>query len=161
MTSGKTFVSPDFLDTAQLARIAMTMPEVDPAGQHHGGLRGAYPYCAALEPRIKLAAPTPILYYQRVWRWIYRLRPTKNCEHFQFDPQHERGFYELGCDCQHLAKRIKAEGDGGRFDGHDLSALRQLRLTTRSPQEKSGDLRITDTKDFLAFPIKFLIYGGL
>jgi cephalosporin-C deacetylase len=49
-----------FLDTAQLARIVMDMPEVDEnrvgamGGSQGGGLTLA---CAALEPRIKKAAP--------------------------------------------------------------------------------------------------------
>ncbi|MBN1937482.1 MAG: acetylxylan esterase, partial [Anaerolineae bacterium] len=49
-----------FLDTAQLAKIVMEMPDVDPTrvgatgGSQGGGLTVA---CAALEPRIKRAAP--------------------------------------------------------------------------------------------------------
>ena len=61
-----------FLDTAQLARIVMRMPEVDPqrvgaTGSSQGG--GLTLACAALEPGIKLAAPVfPFLCdYQRVW----------------------------------------------------------------------------------------------
>jgi cephalosporin-C deacetylase len=109
-----------FLDTAQLARIVMSFPEVDPArvgafgGSQGGGLTLA---CAALEPRVKRAAAVfPFLCdYRRVWemdlakdaydelRMYFRL----------FDPRHEREeetFTKLGyVDCQHLAGRIKAE----------------------------------------------------
>ena len=62
----------NFLDTAQLAKIVMDMPEVDAGrvcatgGSQGGGLTVA---CAALEPRIRKAAPVyPFLSdYQRVW----------------------------------------------------------------------------------------------
>ena len=61
-----------FLDTAELARIVMAMPDVDETrvgalgGSQGGGLTLA---CAALEPRIWRAAPLfPFLSdYQRVW----------------------------------------------------------------------------------------------
>ena len=61
-----------YLDTAQLAGLVMGMPEVDPrrvgvyGGSQGGGLTLA---CAALEPRVKLAAPTvPFLSdFKRVW----------------------------------------------------------------------------------------------
>lgn len=61
-----------FLDTAQLAGIAMSMPEVDPArvGAMGGSQGGALTIaCAALEPRIKKLAPLyPFLCdYKRVW----------------------------------------------------------------------------------------------
>jgi len=109
-----------FLDTAELAGIVMQMPEVAPdrvgalGGSQGGGLTLA---CAALEPRIRRAAPIyPFLCdYLRVWemdlardaydelRWFFRA----------YDPQHQREqeiFTTLGyIDCQHLAKRIRAE----------------------------------------------------
>ncbi len=61
-----------YLDTAQIAKLVMAMPEVDAArvgatgGSQGGGLTLA---CAALCPEIKRAAPTfPFLCdYQRVW----------------------------------------------------------------------------------------------
>ncbi len=109
-----------FLDTAQLARVVMSFPEVDANrvgcfGASQGGALTLA--CAALEPRIKRAAPVyPFLCdYQRVWeldlakdaydelRWFFRA----------FDPRHERVkeiFTKLGyIDCQHLASRIRAE----------------------------------------------------
>jgi len=109
-----------FLDTAQLAGIVMDMPEVDRArvgctgGSQGGGLTLA---CAALEPRIKRAAPIfPFLCdYQRVWEMDLDIAAYEEIRHYfrLFDPQHEREsdvFTKLGyIDCQHLASRIKAE----------------------------------------------------
>ena len=62
----------NYLDTAELAQVVMNMPEVAPervgcfGGSQGGGLTLA---CAALEPRIKRAAPVfPFLCdYRRVW----------------------------------------------------------------------------------------------
>jgi len=109
-----------FLDTAQMARIVMGMPDVDPdrvgatGGSQGGGLTLA---CVALEPRVRRAFPQfPFLCdYLRVWemdlakdaydelRWYFRVH----------DPLHEREeqiFTTLGyIDVQHLAPRIKAE----------------------------------------------------
>ncbi|MEI8314224.1 MAG: alpha/beta fold hydrolase [Verrucomicrobiota bacterium] len=109
-----------FLDTAQLAGIAMQMPEVDPkrvgatGGSQGGGLTLA---CAALEQRIKLAAPIfPFLCdYQRVWEMDLATAAYEELRTYfrQFDPRHEREqeiFTKLGyIDCQHLAPRIRGE----------------------------------------------------
>jgi cephalosporin-C deacetylase len=109
-----------FLDTAQLARVVMAMPDVDPArvgatgGSQGGGLTLA---CVALEPRIKLAAPVfPFLCdYQRVWqKELAKQAYLELDEYFRrFDPLHEREqelFTKLGyIDVQHLAPRICAE----------------------------------------------------
>jgi cephalosporin-C deacetylase len=109
-----------FLDTAQLARIVMAMPEVDEArvgctgGSQGGGLTLA---CAALEPRIKRAAPlVPFLCdYQRVWEMDLDVAAYEELRQYfrLFDPRHEREqevFTRLGyIDCQHLAPRIKAD----------------------------------------------------
>lgn len=109
-----------FLDTAQLAKIVIEMDDVDETrvgamgGSQGGGLTLA---CAALEPRIKRAAPRfPFLCdYRRVWdidqdkdaydelrQWFRR-----------FDPQHkleDEVFTQLGyVDVQHLANRIRGE----------------------------------------------------
>jgi cephalosporin-C deacetylase len=109
-----------FLDTAQLAQIVMAMPDVDEnrvgaTGVSQGG--GLTLACAALEPRIRRAAPVyPFLCdYRRVWN----IEQTKDAyaelnEWFRrFDPRHERAekiFTQLGyIDIQHLAPRIKAE----------------------------------------------------
>lgn len=108
-----------FLDTAQLARIVMGMPEVDPdrvgatGGSQGGGLTLA---CAALEPAIKLAAPVfPFLCdYQRVWEMDLAVAAYEELRAFfrLFDPRHEREdeiFTRLGyIDNQHLAHRIRS-----------------------------------------------------
>lgn len=109
-----------FLDCAQLAGIVMEMPEVDAArvgatgGSQGGGLTLA---CAALEPRIKMAAPTyPFLCdYQRVWEMDLSVAAYEELRTYfrAFDPRHDRkaGVWNaLGyIDNQHLAPRIKAE----------------------------------------------------
>ena len=109
-----------FLDTAQLAGIVMAMPEVDArrvgtwGGSQGGGLALA---CAALEPRIKRAAPMfPFLCdYQRVWEIDQAENAYVELRDWfrRFDPTHEREnevFTRLGyIDVQHLASRIQAE----------------------------------------------------
>ena len=109
-----------FLDTAQLAKIVMEMPEVDErrvgatGGSQGGGLTLA---CAALEPRVKQAAPTfPFLCdYQRVWEMDQAKDAYMELQEWfrRFDPLHEREaevFTQLGyIDVQHLASRIRAE----------------------------------------------------
>jgi cephalosporin-C deacetylase len=109
-----------FLDTAMLARIVMDMPDVDPTrvgamgGSQGGGLTLA---CAALEPRIRLAAPVfPFLTdYKRVWDIDQAKDAYAELQEWfrRFDPLHEREnevFTKLGyVDVQHLAPRIEAE----------------------------------------------------
>jgi cephalosporin-C deacetylase len=109
-----------FLDTAQLAKIVMAMPDVDPervgatGGSQGGGLTLA---CVGLVPGIKRAAPVfPFLSdYQRVWE----IDQAKDAyaelkEYFRrFDPRHQRTneiWTRLGyIDVQHLAPRIRSE----------------------------------------------------
>jgi cephalosporin-C deacetylase len=109
-----------FLDCAQLARILMSFPEVDPArvGATGGSQGGALTLaCAALEPRIKLAAPVyPFLCdYRRTWEMDLFKDAYEELRLFfrLFDPRHEREneiFTRLGyIDCQFLAPRIRAE----------------------------------------------------
>jgi len=109
-----------YLDTAQLAGIIMDMPEIDEkrVGAFGGSQGGALTIaCAALEPRIKRAAPTfPFLCdYKRVWEMDMAERAYSELkEYFRFsDPRHEREeevFTKLGyIDLQYLAPRIKAE----------------------------------------------------
>jgi len=110
-----------FLDTAQLARVVMNFEEVDAdrVGAMGGSQGGALALaCAALEPRIKRAAPVyPFLCdYKRVWEMDlgYESAYEELGSYFRFfDPRHEREeeiFTRLGyIDCQHLAPRIKAE----------------------------------------------------
>ncbi|MBN1555062.1 MAG: acetylxylan esterase [Phycisphaerae bacterium] len=109
-----------YLDTAQLARIVMDMPDVDETrvgafgGSQGGGLTLA---CAALEPRIKRAAPVfPFLCdYRRVWEMDLAKHAYEELRAYfrKFDPLHEREdeiFTKLGyIDAQHLAPRIRAE----------------------------------------------------
>jgi cephalosporin-C deacetylase len=109
-----------FLDCAQLAGIVMSFPEVDEArvgatGASQGG--GLTLAAAALEPRIKLAAPVyPFLSdYRRVWDMDLAVDAYGELREFfrTFDPRHEREeeiFCRLGyIDVQHLAERIQAE----------------------------------------------------
>lgn len=108
-----------FLDTAQLARIVMEMPDVDASrvgvtgGSQGGALTVA---CAALEPRIKRAAPLfPFLSdYIRVWEMDQAKDAyTELQEYFRHsDPMHKREamiFEMLGyIDIQFLAPRVRA-----------------------------------------------------
>ena len=109
-----------FLDTAQLAKIVMEMPEVDAdrvgatGGSQGGGLTLA---CAALAPGIKRVAPMfPFLSdYQRVWEIDQDVDAYEELRAWfrRFDPRHEREqavFTQLGyVDVQNLASRIEAE----------------------------------------------------
>ena len=113
-----------FLDTAQLARIMMGMPEVDPGrvgaigGSQGGALTVA---CAALEPRIARAAPNfPFLSdYKRVWQMDQAKDAYAELKDYfrRFDPRHEtetQVFEMLGyIDIQHLAAGIRAEVQWG------------------------------------------------
>lgn len=108
-----------YLDTAQMARIVMDMPHVDPdrvgatGGSQGGGLTLA---CISLEPRIRLAAPVfPFLSdYQRTWEIDQAKDAYAELREFfrWFDPHHKREneiFTKLGyIDIQHLAPRIQA-----------------------------------------------------
>ncbi|WJH32610.1 acetylxylan esterase [Paenibacillus aurantius] len=109
-----------FLDTAQLAGIAMGLPEVDPerVGAYGGSQGGALTIaCAALEPRIKRLAPIyPFLSdYRRVWEMDLAANAYAELKTFfrHFDPQHKREdeiFTRLGyIDIQYLAERIRGE----------------------------------------------------
>lgn len=109
-----------FLDTAELARIVMSFPEVNPerigaTGASQGG--GLTLACAALEPAVRLAAPVyPFLCdYQRVWEMDQAKDAYDELREYfrRFDPRHEREaatFTKLGyIDAQHLAPRIRAD----------------------------------------------------
>src|SRR5690554_3195900 len=109
-----------FLDTAELASIAMNMPEVDnnrvyvTGGSQGGALTLA---CASLEPRIKrLAAVYPFLSdYKRVWELDLAKDAYQEIrDYFRlFDPAHTREdeiFRKLGyIDIQNLVNRIKGD----------------------------------------------------
>ena len=109
-----------FLDTAQLAKIVMSFPEVDEkrVGALGGSQGGALTIaCAALEPRIRKAVSTyPFLSdYKRVWEMDLAERAYEELKIYfrNFDPRHEREdeiFTKLGyIDIKNIAKRIKAE----------------------------------------------------
>lgn len=109
-----------YLDAAQLAGIVIDMDDVDSekvgvvGGSQGGGLTLA---CAALEPRVKRAAPAfPFLCdYKRVWEMDQAKDAYDELKYFfrSFDPQHKNEdaiFTKLGyIDNQFLAPRIKAE----------------------------------------------------
>lgn len=109
-----------FLDTAQLARIIMDMPDVDETrvgamgGSQGGGLTLA---CASLEPGIKQAASLyPFLSdNKRTWEIDLARDAYLELQNYfrQFDPLHEREedvFVKLGyIDVQHLCPRIRGE----------------------------------------------------
>lgn len=109
-----------YLDAAQLAGIVLAMPDVDPArvgvtGMSQGG--GLTVACAALEPRIRRAAPVfPFLSdYLRVWQMDQAKDAYEELKDFfrRHDPRHaheDAVFMNLGyIDVQHLAPRIRAE----------------------------------------------------
>jgi cephalosporin-C deacetylase len=109
-----------FLDTAQLAKIVMEMPDVDPkrVGAMGGSQGGALTVaCASLEPRIRRAAPVfPFLSdYKRVWEMDQAKDAYAELKEYfrHFDPRHlkEAAIFEmLGyVDIQHLAPRIRGE----------------------------------------------------
>jgi len=109
-----------FLDTVQLARVVMDLPDVDEnrvgaMGASQGG--GLTLACAALEPKIKQAAPVfPFLCdYQRTWEIDLAEHAYEELRDYfrKFDPLHEREneiFTRLGyIDVQHLCPRIEGE----------------------------------------------------
>ncbi len=109
-----------FLDTAQMARVILALPDVDAkrVGATGGSQGGALTLaCASLEPRVKRAASVfPFLCdYRRVWEMDLAKDAYQEIRDFfrLFDPRHEREdeiFTKLGyIDCQYLAPRIKAE----------------------------------------------------
>ncbi|MHA6531441.1 acetylxylan esterase [Paenibacillus sp. BAC0078] len=109
-----------FLDTAQTARILMSMPEVDPTrvGAYGCSQGGALTVaCAALEPRISMAVPVyPFLSdYKRAWELDITTSAYEEINYYFrfFDPHHEREeeiFNRLGyIDIQNLASRIQAK----------------------------------------------------
>ncbi len=109
-----------FLDTAQLARVAMAMPEIDEnrVGVTGGSQGGALALvCAALEPRVKRCVSIfPFLSdYKRVWEMDLAKDAYEELRMYfrLFDPRHEREdeiFRTLGyIDVQYLAERIQGE----------------------------------------------------
>lgn len=108
-----------YLDTVQLARTVMDLPEVDATrvgvtGASQGGALTIA--CAALEPRVRAAAPVyPFLSdFRRVWEMDLAADAYAELRSWlrRFDPTHadiERTWRTLGyVDVQHLAPRIEA-----------------------------------------------------
>jgi cephalosporin-C deacetylase len=108
-----------YLDTVRLAQIVMGLDGVDPdrvgaTGYSQGG--GLTLACAALEPRITLAAPVyPFLTdYKRAWELDLEEQPYDEIAQYfrRRDPMHNREdeiFTRLGyVDVQHLAPRVRA-----------------------------------------------------
>ncbi|MBL9208481.1 MAG: alpha/beta fold hydrolase [Opitutaceae bacterium] len=143
-----------FLDTAQLARVVMSLPEVDAdrVGAMGGSQGGALTLaCAALEPRVRRAAPVfPFLCdYQRTWEMdlakdaYHELR-----DYFRFfDPRHEREeatFRKLGyIDLQFLVPRIRA----------DVLMYTSLMDTICPPSTQFAAYnKITSHKDMVIYP---------
>ena len=109
-----------FLDTVQLARVVMAMPENDPdrIGTQGGSQGGALSVaCAALEPRIsRCCSMYPFLSdYQRVWEMDLAKDAYAELRTFfrLYDPLHKREreiFNRLGyIDVKNLAPRINAK----------------------------------------------------
>lgn len=109
-----------YLDTAQMAKIVMEMPDVDETrvGATGGSQGGALTVaCVSLEPRIKRAAPVfPFLSdYKRVWEMDQAKDAYAELKEYfrHYDPRHEQEtaiFEKLGyIDIQFLAPRIKSE----------------------------------------------------
>ncbi len=109
-----------YLDTVQLTRIIMAMPEVDEnniavTGWSQGG--GLTLACASLEPRIKYVAPVyPFLSdYKRVWEMDLALDAYADIRDYfrRYDPLHKREDYVFNTlgyiDIKNLTHRIKGK----------------------------------------------------
>lgn len=143
-----------YLDTALLAKIVLDMDEVDAervgatGGSQGGGLTLA---CAALEPRIKRAAPVfPFLCdYRRVWEMDLSVAAYEELRTYfrSFDPLHAREdavFTRLGyIDNQHLAPRIQAEV---------LMAVGLMDTVCPPSTQFAAYNKITSKKELLLYP---------
>ncbi len=143
-----------FLDTAQLAGIVMGLDEVDETrvGAQGGSQGGALTLaCAALEPRIKRAAPRfPFLCdYQRVWEMDLAKAAYQELSTFfrRHDPTHARideWWRRLGyIDVQHLAPRIKADV---------LLAVGLMDTVCPPSTQFAAYNKITSPKDLVIYP---------
>ncbi len=143
-----------FLDTAQLGRIVMAMPEVDATrvGATGGSQGGALTLaCISLEPGIRRAAPVfPFLSdYRRVWDMdLAKGAYNELSQYFRlFDPLHKREeeiFLRLGyIDLQHLAHRI----------GSDVLMITGLMDTICPPSTQFAVYnKITSSKKMVLYP---------
>jgi len=143
-----------FLDTAQLARVVIDMPEVDAdrvcaTGMSQGG--GLTLACASLEPRIRQLAPLcPFLCdYQRVWEMDLAVNAYAELKNYfrLFDPRHlreEEVFITLGyIDCQHLTERIK---------GDTLIAIGLMDDICPPSSQFAAYNKITANKEYMLYP---------
>ena len=143
-----------FLDTAQLARIVMALPEVDESrvGATGGSQGGALTLaCVSLEPGIKRAAPlVPFLSdYKRVWEMDLAKDAYAELKTYfrNFDPLHKREdeiFLKLGyIDLQHIAHRI----------GSDVLMITGLMDTICPPSTQFAVYnKITGSKKMVLYP---------
>ncbi len=143
-----------FLDTAQLARVVMSLDYIDEkrVGATGGSQGGALTLaCASLVPSIKLAAPVyPYLCdYKRIWEMDLDCGAYEGIRYYlrHFDPLHEHideFFTKLGyIDLQFLAPRIKAR----------LMMSTGLMDTTCPPSTQFAAYnKITSEKSMLIYP---------
>lgn len=143
-----------YLDTAQLAKIVMAMPEVDPSrvgamGASQGGALTVA--CACLVPSLKKAVPIyPFLSdYRRIWEMdLAKDAYAELRDYFRnFDPTHAREdeiFMRLGyIDLKNMAKRIRA----------DILMATGLMDTICPPSTQFAIYnRIASQKDMVLFP---------
>ena len=143
-----------FLDTVQLVRALMKLPEVDPerigslGGSQGGGLALA---CAALEPRVRrVATIQPFLCdYRRIWEMDLAKDAFEELKYYFrfFDPCHEREeqiFSRLGyIDCQHLAERVK---------GHVLMQTGLMDTICPPSSQFAAYNRIRSPKEVVLYP---------
>lgn len=142
------------LDTAELARIVMALPQVDETrvgvmgGSQGGGLTLA---CASLVPEIKRVAPQyPFLSdYRRVWEMDLDENAYKELRDYfrMFDPRHEREqeiFEKLGyIDIQNMTKWIR---------GNVLMATALLDTICPPSTQFAAYNKITAPKSVLFYP---------
>ncbi|HAL44915.1 MAG: acetylesterase [Planctomycetes bacterium GWF2_42_9] len=143
-----------YLDTAQLTRIIMNMPEVDAdrvgvfGGSQGGGLSLA---CASLEPRIKrVVSQFPFLSdYKRVWEMDLAKDAYLELKDYfrRFDPQHKREnevFTKLGyIDIQNLVPRI---------EGHVRMATGLMDTICPPSTQFAAYNKITSKKELIIYP---------
>ncbi len=143
-----------FLDTVQLARIAMSMDEIDETrigvtGLSQGGALTVA--CASLVPQINRLAPCfPFLSdYMRVWQMDLAVAAYQELTDYfrKFDPRHEREheiFTTLGyIDIKNLAKRIK---------GEVLWGTSLMDMTCPPSSQFAAYNRITSKKKMVLYP---------
>ena len=143
-----------FLDCAQIASIAMDMPEVDETrvGTTGGSQGGALCLvCAALEPRVKkVASYYPFLSdYKRVWEMDLAIHAYEELKTYfrHYDPLHQREeeiFTKLGyIDIQYLMPRLK---------GETLMAVTLMDNICPPSTQFAAYIKIQSKKDMLLYP---------